>query len=314
MTLRVIYNPIAGRARVQALWPQIEIALHHAGVDFEAVATRGPLDATELARSAAGRYTGVVGIGGDGTLSEVVNGLLMASGEGETLPLGVVPLGNGDDFAKVLPPQAPIGGSCYDWKEAVRKIARGESRLYDAGRLRADAPAPGRRACSSYFVNVVDVGFGAHTVANFAAVPTVLSGHAAYLAAILKTMVNYPTLALRIQLDDAPAFEQVTTITAIGNGRSFGSGLWVCPDAAADDGEFDVMIADEINRRAILRLLPQLRRGTHGADPRVKMQRARRIVLEASEPFFVEADGEMPFSPTRRLEIEALPGRLRVYV
>jgi len=80
----------------------VESALRQAGVSFDAVATRAPLDAMAIAERAAGNYTAVIGVGGDGTLHEIVNGLLRASGEAETTAVGMVPLGNGDDFAKVI--------------------------------------------------------------------------------------------------------------------------------------------------------------------------------------------------------------------
>lgn len=311
----VIYNPAAGRMRVREHWPQIELALKALGIDFHSVATRAPLEAGDIASSAVGKYAAVVGVGGDGTISEIVNGLMEASADGETIPLGIVPLGNGDDFAKVLPPEAPIGGACYGWRAAIQKIAVGESRLYDVGRMRGDESGSTTKDRSHrYFLNVLDVGFGAHTVRNFGNVPKFLSGYPAYLAAILMTMVDYPALYVQIQLDGAPAYEQVTTITAIGNGRSFGSGLWVCPDAVPDDGLFDVMIAQKISRYTILRLLPKLKRGTHVNQSVVKMCRARRVVLESEVPFLVEADGELPIPPTRRLEIDILPRRLRLIV
>ncbi len=309
----VIYNPIAGRSRVRRAWPRLESALKNAGVEFDAVATQAPLDATELARSAVGRYASIIGIGGDGTISEIVNGL-MQEREMETIPLGIIPFGNGDDFAKVLPPEAPIGGNSYDWRAAIQKIAMGESRSYDVGRLYSADSHAGLKEHYRYFLNVVDVGFGAHTVQNFATVPRLLSGYPAYLAAVLKTMVDYPALSLRIQLDDAPAFEKVTTITAIGNGRCFGGGFWVCPEARPDDGWLDVMMAQQISRRTILRLLPKLQRGTHIHEPVVEMSRARRVVLESDEPFFVEADGEIPIRATQRVVVDIAPRRLRLIV
>jgi diacylglycerol kinase family enzyme len=214
----------------------------------------------------------------------------------------------------VLPPEAPIGRACYDWPTAIRKIATGESRLYDVGRFRqAESDATGTDR-HRYFLNIMGIGFGAHTVRNFANVPGFLSGYPAYLAAVFKTLVNYPALKMRIQFDDAPVIDQVTTIAAIGNGRCFGGGFWVCPHAIPDDGLFDVMVADRIDRRTILRLLPRLKRGTHVTEPVISMRRARRVVLESDEPFIVEADGEMPISPTRRLEIDILPRRLRLIV
>jgi diacylglycerol kinase (ATP) len=312
-SILVIRNPVAGRMRVQSLWPQVERGLKQAGVDFDAVATRAPREATALARAAVGNYSAVVGVGGDGTMSEIVNGLLQASAEQETVPLGMIPLGNGDDFAKVLPPEPAVGKDCFDWRTAIQKIAAGNSRLYDVGCMRGDNPGPVAES-RKYFLNVVDVGFGAHTVQNFVSVPKFLTGDVAYLAAVFKTMVDYPALRLTIQIGGEPPFEQITTLTAVSNGRCFGGGFWVCPQALPDDGLFDVMVAQEIDRLTILRLLPKIRRGTHIYDPLVKMHRARRVVLESSAAFLVEADGEMPIPPTCRLELDILPRKLRVIV
>jgi YegS/Rv2252/BmrU family lipid kinase len=299
---------------VQAQWPAVEEALRQAGVEFEAVATRAPLEAIILARQAADKYTAVVGVGGDGTLHEIVNGLLQASGERETIPLGVVPLGNGDDFAKVLPPEALIGGKPFDWHLAVTKVAHGETRLYDAGRMRGDHSRFEAEGAAHYFVNGMDIGFGAHAAVNFTLIPKVLKGMSAYLAAILKTMVDYPRLQVRVHLDDLPPFEQATTMTAITNGRCFANGFWVCPDAMADDGLFDLMVAEDVNRLTILRLIPKFMNGTHVNERVIKMYRAKRVVLESKAPLMVEADGEIPYLETHRLEIDLLPKTLRMFV
>jgi diacylglycerol kinase family enzyme len=127
-------------------------------------------------------------------------------------------------------------------------------------------------------------------------------------------MIHYPVLRMRIQPDDGPAYQQLTTMTAIGNGRCFGGGFWVCPNALPDDGMLDVMVADRLTRTDILRLLPKMKRGTHVDDGRIKMSRVRRIVLESDDRFFIEADGEMPFAPARRLTVDVLSGRLRLIV
>ena len=99
----VIYNPIAGNGRAQEHWPQVESALLNAGVDFSVAATNAPLEAREFAQQAPQKYSRIIAIGGDGTINEIVNGLMRASEERETIPLGIVPLVNGDDFAKMFP-------------------------------------------------------------------------------------------------------------------------------------------------------------------------------------------------------------------
>jgi YegS/Rv2252/BmrU family lipid kinase len=310
----VIYNPAAGHGRVQVQWSQVEQTLQSSGIDFKAVATRAPLDAMHLAREAPEKYSQVIGVGGDGTIHEIVNGLLQASGENETIPLGLIPLGNGDDFAKVIPPEASIGGKPFDWRAAVQKIVRGQIQSIDAGRIVGDHLRPGFGDGVHYFINGMDVGFGALTAQNFATTPKFLKGLSAYLVAILKTLIDYPTLHLRIQLDDLPPFDQSTTMTVITNGRCFGNGFWVCPNAQVDDGLFDLMVAQSVSRFTILRMIPKLMNGTHVNEPIVRMYRARRVVLESDAPLVVETDGEIPYLNAHHLTLDILPKKVRMIV
>src|SRR5688572_11759455 len=227
----VLLNPAAGRGRAGTLWPEIERELRAAGVEFDLARTATPAEAITLAQNAGDAYTTVVAIGGDGTIHTVANGLLRGSGEGETLALGIVPLGSGDDFAKVLPPMAPVGGKVYDWHAAVKKIAGGKTHLFDAGRLTADGPRSTPGDGPEYFINTVDVGFGETVARKVAEVPKVLTGQAMYLAAILKTLADYNSPWISVQMDDQPVVEGTSTMTVIGNGRSFGGGFWFAPNA-----------------------------------------------------------------------------------
>ena len=172
----VIYNPVAGRGRVQAQWPQVEQALRAAGLDFDAVPTGAPGDAFRLAREAPPKYSLVVSVGGDGTIHEIVNGLLAASGENETIPLAIIPLGLGDDFAKIIPPETRVGGRPFDWRSAVEKIPRGQTQLFDVGRMTGDHLRPGLAEGPHYFMNGMDVGFGAHALVNLATIPPFFKG------------------------------------------------------------------------------------------------------------------------------------------
>jgi len=313
-SILVIYNPIAGRGRVKKHWPEVQQGLIDAGIEFDVATTSAPLDAVKLAEKAATKYSTVVAVGGDGTVHEVVNGLLRASNEGETITLGVVPLGNGDDFAKMVPPQTKIGGKAFDWRIAIEKIAKGQTKMFDIGRMSSDQLLSDRDNKPQYFMNGMDIGFGAQAALNFTKVPIFLTGMAAYLAAIMKTLVDYHIPKVTIQIDDQEAFEQSTTMTAITNGRCFGSGFWVCPEAQVDDGLLDVMVTQSVGRLKIMRLIPKIMKGTHVNEPILKSYRARRVDIKAHQPFVVEADGEIPYPKTRHLEVQILDKRLRVIV
>lgn len=279
----VIRNPAAGRGRAQREWPGIAQKLRDAGVAFDEAVTSRPLEAGAIAEKEAPNYERIVAAGGDGTVHEVVNGLMRA---GDKAALGVIPLGSGDDFAKLL-------GSGK------------EKRYFDVGRI---SSGPEVR----FFANGMDIGFGAHAARNVKRVPRFLTGFGAYLGALALTMVRYPLLRVRLRLDDAPPFELTTAMTAAMNGTTFGGSFRVCPEARPDDGLLDLMLVGAIGRLEILQLVPKILRGTHTGDPRLRMLRARRITIESKEPLLVETDGEIAFQDARKLQIDVLPGALAV--
>jgi YegS/Rv2252/BmrU family lipid kinase len=287
----VILNPAAGRGRARRAWPALAQALHGAGVAFDVVETRAAGEALELAARAGRECSALVAAGGDGTVHEVANGLMRA---GARTPLGLLPLGSGDDFAKMLAPG-----------DAVARLARRSVRAMDLGRLRCDG-------VTRWFVNGMDIGFGAHAARNVRRVPGLFTGRGAYLGALVLTLLHFPRLQVRLQLDDEPASLQSTTMTAVMNGRCFGGSFHVCPEARADDGLLDLLIAKGCGRREILALVPRIMRGTHAGDPRLRLTRARRVLIESDDPLLVEADGEIVFEDARRLEIDVLPGALGV--
>ena len=258
--------------------------MRDAGDIFDEAVTTRPLEAIETAEKEAGNYERIVAAGGDGTVHEVVNGLMRAGGKAV---LGVIPLGSGDDFAKLL------GAG-----ETIRK--------FDVGRIVSGTEV-------RYFANGMDIGFGAHGARNVTRVPRFLTGFGAYLGALLLTMVKYPLLRVRVQLDDAPAFDLTTAMTAVMNGTTFGGSFRVCPDARPDDGLLDLLLVEAVGRLAILQLVPKILRGAHAGDARLRLVRAKRVTIESDIPLLVEADGEIAFQDARRLKIDLLPAALRVF-
>ncbi len=281
-------NPVAGRGRASRDWPLIERKLLAAGLDFETAVTRQPGDAEKFAFDS--KHGVVVAAGGDGTVHEVVNGLMRA---GAQAVFGVIPLGSGDDFAKLF---------SFD---SIFNLSSEKTKTFDVGRITSESQV-------RYFANGMDIGFGAHGARNVRRVPRFLTGFGAYLGALALTMVRYPLLEIRLQLDDAPPQQLSTAMTAIMNGVSFGGSFHVTPDARPDDGLLDLLIADAVGRKEILQLVPKILKGAHAGDPRLRMARARRVAIESVVPQLVEADGEIAFEDARRIEIELLPGALRV--
>jgi diacylglycerol kinase (ATP) len=283
----VIRNPAAGRGRALRQWDEVRRKLDFA---FDEIVTSRPFEACEVTIREAHHYQCIVAAGGDGTVHEVVNGLMRA---GSKASLGVIPLGSGDDFAKLLA------------NDFVLNLVNKKSRQFDIGRISSGAEV-------RYFANGMDIGFGAHGARNVASVPRFLTGFGAYLAALALTLVRYPLLRVRLQLDEAPPFEFTTAMTAVMNGTTFGGSFRVCPEARPDDGLLDLLLVDAVGRLEILQLVPKILRGAHAGDSRLRLMRARRVVIESDEPLLVEADGEIAFEKALRLDIEVLPGALAV--
>lgn len=279
----VIRNPAAGRGRAAKHWPAAAQELKNAGIAFDEAVTASAGDAIAIAEKASSSYNVVIAAGGDGTVHEVVNGLMRAD---KGTVFGVIPLGSGDDFAKLL-------GS-----------GKGK-RHFDVGRISSGSEV-------RFFANGMDIGFGAHAARNVKRVPRFLTGLGAYLGALALTMIRYPLLRVRLQLDEAPPFELATAMAAAMNGTTFGGSFRVCPEARPDDGLLDLMLVDAVGRLEILQLVPKILRGTHTGDPRLRMLRARRITIESDEPLLVETDGEIAFQEARTLQIDVLPGALPV--
>lgn len=308
----LVLNPMAGHGASLKMFPQVESALRNAGMEFEVVHTRASLHAVQIAWEAPAQgYERIIAVGGDGIVHEVVNGLLRASNEGETIALGIIPLGTGNDFIKSLPPALTPGKTRDDWQDAIPRIIGGKTALVDVGKITGDLPAPGHPH-PQYFTNGMDVGFGARVAKAVRGIS--LTGTAAYLLAIMQVLIDYNLPHIRLTLDSGQVIELDTTLTGVTNGRCLGSSFWLTPQADIQDGMLDVVVAKALNRVGILQVIPQIMKGTHLNHPAVSFYRAQKIVLESSAPMTIEADGELPFLEARRLDIEILPQRLRMIV
>jgi len=290
--IKLIANPIAGRGRGGKILPQVQEALNRAGLEFSEAVTTKPLEAIDLARQAAEEgYQLVVALGGDGTSHEVANGLL-SSGKSD-VALGMIPIGTGNDFASMFDTPTDLTALC-------QRFRRGKSRLIDVGLIN-----------DRYFVNMVGVGFDALASIEALKIQSLLSGLPLYLLAVLLTLRRYEVPHITADLD-GEKISMTMTILCVANGKREGGGFLMAPDAENDDGIFDICLARGLGRLEILRLLPELMRGTHVDKEPVTMARAKRVVIDSPDPLPVHADGEIIYTDAHHLEIEIIPRRLRV--
>ena len=273
----VILNPAAGGGRTLRLLPRLVYALRDLDELHHVHVTAAPGEATEVARRfAADRMRLVVAVGGDGTLNEVANGLLAAGPH--DVALGVVPAGRGADFARTL-------GAPRDVAAALVRICGATPRRVDIGRV---AFADGS---SRVFVNVAGLGFDA-AVAERAAGSRLPGGKAPYLRGVAGALLRYRHLRAAIDADGT-CFAGTVLSVIVANGRYFGGGFKIVPEAAIDDGRLDLAILGDVSRVDLIRQVPRVYRGTHVDHPKFTHLPARAIRVETAEPARVQLDGEL---------------------
>ena len=298
----VVVNPSSRRGGIRRRWAGLERRLRAALGPIEVERTSGPGTARRLARE--GARAGVqrlVVAGGDGTLSEVVSGLL-AAGRGDRVEIGVLPLGTGSDLARSL----GVAGSP---RSAIEVLARGVARTIDAGRVeytdRDGQPA------ATWFVNIASFGVSARVVERVNRAPKGLAGRASFGLATLPALAAYRCQPVTLRVDDECVHEGPLVLGAVANGRFFGGGMQVAPRARLDDGLLDVVVVPELSKLGLLRRLPSLYRGTHLDGTTARLHRGKEVFAEAEgEAVCLEVDGELVGRLPARFGV--VPAALRV--
>lgn len=303
----VILNPASGNGIAGKKYEQVQAALLAGGLKFDEARTTGRHDATSIAQEAKkSGYDNFIAVGGDGLVHEIANGLLRATKGEPVETLGIIPVGSGNDFIKMIPAKP-------DWHDGVERVLRGYRRWFDVGQVTADHLAAGFHEGAQFFVNGLDTGFGAQVATHVHDVPF-LKGTAMYLVGILGTLSHYSIPRVKITLGDGRIIEQTSAMVVASNGKCFGGGFWITPKAETDDGLLDVIIADGLGRVGILSLLPKVMQGKHLGDRRIKFLQTPRLTIESPDPLIVETDGEIPYLEAHHVEVEILPKHLRVIV
>lgn len=291
-TAKLIVNPYAGRWTGRAALPKIEETLRRLEYSYELVITNGPDHAIALARAAAeAGYSPIVVVGGDGTISEVMNGLMEAAAGDIAGPLGIIPVGCANDLARQL--QLPL-----DVKAACERLLTGRERVIDVGQVN------GR-----YFVNDVGVGFEPQVTLEARQIRR-LRGRLVYLVAVFRALRHLRQPHMTVEWDGGRASHPMPLVS-VGNGNITG-GFRLTPHAQLDDGALDFVFARRVTMLQILRLLPSTLRGTHIHHPLVVTGRTTCIAIHSEESVPVGVDGEVRTIEAQDLSFAILSARLRV--
>ena len=284
--LYIIVNGTSGSGAGEEVFTRISTLLQEKNISFHFDRTEAPGHASVLAsRAVESGEKEIVCIGGDGTISEVVNGLA-----GRFVTLYFVPCGTGNDFVKVLNlPKDPV--------EAFAAQLAGTPRRIDAGRLN-----------DRYFINVSGSGFDVEVLRQAARFKRLGKGILPYLLGIFAALKNFRALPVEIVLNGKTVKQEVT-IFSVGNGCWIGGGMKAVPHAQPDDGLFDVVVADRFSRLAILRMLAKFIPGKHTSLPGIREFRCREITFRCPG-MVLDVDGELV--PMDEARYEIIPGALEV--
>ncbi len=295
----VIANP-RSRNRAIARPQSFEAKLRRALGPLDIEWTRAPRDAERIAREGVrAGIERVIAAGGDGTLSEVVSGLLSAQ-LADYAAVGFLPLGTASDFARGL-------GRPSDLDAALERLATGKTAKADAGRVTYFSDDG--REITRYFANIASFGLSGVVGELVNRSRKTFGARISYLMATLLGVTRHRSAPISIRVDAENVFEGPLCVAAVANGPCFGAGMWIAPDARIDDGAFDWVIVPGMSRLALLRKLPLLYSGSHLRDPRILHGRGRVIEARPVDGAIrLEVDGESLGVIPARFEI--LPGAL----
>jgi diacylglycerol kinase (ATP) len=295
-----IVNPVANLRRAWPVASNIRrLADEYGGADWTGTVYQG--HAAELAENAAREgYKRVVATGGDGTIHEVINGLMAVDADKRPL-LGVVPVGSGNDFAGTM--KIP-----RDSEEALRKVFTGSPRPIDVAFMQDDT---GRR---EYWMNTLGMGFDAIVNYHSHNVP-VFQGFMIYFLAVFRTMVeNYNPFKIQGTMDGAH-YEKETLMFTVCNGRREGGGFLLAPDALQDDGILNYTVANVIPRWKMLSAIPHFINGTHNTLDYIQTGQLKKLAFKSNKPLWIHADGETfaAFSSqVMELTLEVVPNAIQI--
>lgn len=305
MRIAVIVNPAAGGGRMRHMWPAAEAALSRRFGPLEIAVTQRAGDGRGLAADFTRQGVQlIIAAGGDGTASEVADGILIAAPDCTAIPdVSLLPVGTGSDLGRSL-------GFARDLDALAEAIATRPPRHLDAAVVtyRLDDGSGERR----HFINIASLGISADIArAVNASSKRFLTGKLLFACHTLRQLARYRGAGLTVRVDGVEVFAGMTAVVAVANNHSFAGGMMIAPDAQTDDGLLDVTIVRDASRSTLIRALRLVYDGSHRTLDLCSFHRGRQIEIAATgNPVGMEIDGETAGSTP--VSIQVLPGALRL--
>ena len=295
--LKIIINTHGGKLSGDAKTALVEQGLQAAGIDnYHLEPTQYANHACELAQQAVQEgYPVVVAVGGDGTINEVLNGLMQAAGEqGQCAKLGIIPMGTANDLADIL--EIP-----NDVSEACQRLSTGNTRTIDIGCVNGH-----------YFANNSAIGLEPVVTITQNNMRW-LKGIIRYLVAALKVVYNARQWNMRVEWDTG-MYDGPMILVSVGNGHRSGGAFYITPKAKIDDGKFDFAYGLAMSRLKMLYLLPQTFNGKHVNHPLIGYLQTTTLTITTSPETPLQADGEVIDENATEIHYQILPQKLQIIV
>lgn len=294
MKVLLVYNSHAGHGFAGKILSQVETAFNENLIEFDIQLTNYPGHGIEIVKNAnLSKYDGLVAAGGDGTLFEVINGYFQ-NPSGVKIPIGVLPVGTGNAFARDLELDNTL------WKSAIKIIAKQNTRKVDVGKFHTHGQ-------DYYYLNILGLGFVADVTKI--AHKLKLFGNIAYTFGVLFRTIFLSAERMTFEID-GQKFEHDCTFVEISNTR-YTANFLMAPNAVIDDGLLDVTIAKKLSRRRLLQSFPKIFTGEHVNMPEVETYQAKSIIIKSESPKILSPDGELiGITP---VEIECLQKAIEIY-
>jgi len=283
----LILNPYAGRGKARQIEEKIISLLKNEIGNFAYFKTKYRGHAEQIAAEIKDKFEVIIAGGGDGTVHEIVNGMM-----GGSATLAVLPIGSGNDFAKML--NLP-----KNLQKTVQVIKANRSKRIDIGKIN-----------DRLFPNGLGIGFDAWVVQESYKIKK-LRGFFIYLYAVLKTALNYKNQKITITFDKQSEEKEIFMI-AIGNGKAMGGGFYLTPNAMIDDGVFDVCVIHSLRKNEIFLNLPKVLFGKHIYMKQVNMLKCNELKIQSRDGIAVHADGELLGLNFKDIQVSIVPAALEV--
>lgn len=304
--IELLVNPAAGGGRAGKLLGEMTRELARAGFSVNIHRTSGRSGLVDLTRRLVANGAPLVGVmGGDGTFHDAVNALLGDDGsvlDASATTFAVLPAGTGGDLAARTLGMPTTPRAIADW------LARAKPTSLDAGRLEYVAHDGG--SASTLFVNIASCGMSGRVDELVAAGPKWLTGKSAYFVASARALVGWRHKRVRVEVDGDVVFDAPALTVAVANGKAFGGGMRVAPDADPGDGLLDVVVLGDLPLPELMKVSRTLYDGSHIGSKNVHTARGRVVKIHASDAVLLDVDGETPGRIPGTFT--ALPGALRL--